>query len=39
MDKYNTFLDEYYQLHGWGTDGIPTKDSINKLEISEAEVE
>ncbi len=38
-DKYNTFLDEYYQLHGWGADGIPTKDSINKLEISEAALE
>ncbi|MFC1998549.1 aldehyde ferredoxin oxidoreductase C-terminal domain-containing protein [Chloroflexota bacterium] len=34
--KYETFLDEYYQLHGWGTDGIPTKDSVKKLEISDA---
>ena len=35
-DKYETFLDEYYQLHGWGADGIPTTQLVEKLGITEA---
>jgi aldehyde:ferredoxin oxidoreductase len=30
---FNSMLDEYYRLHGWNNDGIPTKKTLNKLGI------
>jgi hypothetical protein len=36
--KYETFLNEYYDLHGWDTYGVPTKDSIKELAITEAKI-
>ena len=33
-DKYEKFLDEYYSLHEWDSDGHPTPQLIERLEIS-----
>ena len=30
---FDRMLDEYYRLHGWDSDGIPTKRTLNKLGI------
>jgi aldehyde:ferredoxin oxidoreductase len=30
---FDGMLDEYYRLHGWDPDGIPTKRTLNKLGI------
>jgi aldehyde:ferredoxin oxidoreductase len=30
---FNSMLDEYYRLHGWNNDGIPTKKTLNRLGI------
>ncbi|MFX1288744.1 MAG: aldehyde ferredoxin oxidoreductase family protein [Promethearchaeota archaeon] len=32
-EKFEKMLDEYYTLHGWDNNGIPTKETIQKLEI------
>ncbi len=31
--KFEKMLDEYYTLHGWDINGVPTKESIQKLGI------
>ena len=31
--KFTAMLDEYYQLHQWNEDGIPTPELLEKLEI------
>ncbi|MFX1304125.1 MAG: aldehyde ferredoxin oxidoreductase family protein [Promethearchaeota archaeon] len=31
--KFEKMLDEYYTLHGWDNDGIPTENTLEKLEI------
>jgi aldehyde:ferredoxin oxidoreductase len=30
---FDHMLDEYYRLHGWDSDGIPTKRTLNRLGI------
>jgi aldehyde:ferredoxin oxidoreductase len=30
---FDSMLDEYYRLHGWNNDGIPTKKTLNRLGI------
>ena len=31
--RFDCMLDEYYQLHGWSHEGIPTPRTLKKLEI------
>ena len=31
--RYDTMLDEYYMLHGWRKNGIPTKKTIDRLKL------
>jgi aldehyde:ferredoxin oxidoreductase len=31
--KYEKMLDEYYELHGWDSDGMPTPETLKKLEL------
>jgi aldehyde:ferredoxin oxidoreductase len=31
--RYDQMLDEYYRLHGWDQDGIPTKETLERLEL------
>lgn len=33
LEKYNQMLDEYYELAGWDTNGIPTKEMQVKLGL------
>ncbi len=32
-EKFEKMLDEYYTLHGWDDNGVPTKETIQKLGI------
>ncbi len=32
-EKFSKMLDEYYKLHGWGNDGIPTAGTLKKLGL------
>ncbi len=32
-EKFNMMLDEYYELHGWDNDGIPTAETLKKLSL------
>jgi aldehyde:ferredoxin oxidoreductase len=32
-DKFNEMLDEYYRLHGWDKNGVPTKRTLQRLDI------
>jgi aldehyde:ferredoxin oxidoreductase len=32
-DKYNIMLDEYYEMHGWDSNGVPTKSTLKKLGL------
>lgn len=32
-EKFEEMLDTYYQLHGWDHDGIPTPETLEKLQI------
>ncbi|MHA2298384.1 MAG: aldehyde ferredoxin oxidoreductase family protein [Candidatus Hodarchaeales archaeon] len=36
-DKFEKMLEEYYALHGWDNDGVPTEETTRKLGISEVE--
>ncbi|MEE9202794.1 MAG: aldehyde ferredoxin oxidoreductase family protein [Dehalococcoidia bacterium] len=31
--QFEKFLDDYYALHGWGNDGIPTPETVARLGI------
>lgn len=31
--KYEKMLDEYYELHGWDNNGIPTPETLKRLEL------
>jgi len=31
--KFEEMLDEYYTLHGWDNNGIPTEETLQKLGI------
>jgi aldehyde:ferredoxin oxidoreductase len=32
---YDTMLDEYYQVRGWDSEGVPTEDSLRRLRLKE----
>jgi len=32
-DHFNTMLQEYYQLRGWDSEGVPTPEKLKKLEM------
>lgn len=32
-DKFQKMLDEYYKYHNWDNNGVPTPDTIKKLEL------
>ena len=32
-EKFEKMLDEYYALHGWDENGVPTKETLQKLGI------
>ena len=34
-DKFKAMIDEYYQLHEWDKNGVPTKKLLKRLEIKE----
>lgn len=34
-DKYNQMLDWYYEMRGWNKDGIPTKETLEKLGLAD----
>lgn len=31
--KYEKMLDEYYELHGWDNNGLPTPETLERLEL------
>ena len=32
-DEYEKMLDEYYELHGWDNNGIPTQKTLDQLGL------
>lgn len=34
-EEFETMLDEYYELRGWSSDGIPTEETLERLDITE----
>jgi len=34
-DKFNAMVDQYYQLHEWSIAGIPTRELLKRLDISD----
>jgi aldehyde:ferredoxin oxidoreductase len=34
-DKFYAMLDEYYEIHGWDSNGIPTSETMERLGISD----
>ncbi len=37
-EKFEELLDQYYELHGWDKNGVPTQQSIEKLGITKATI-
>jgi aldehyde:ferredoxin oxidoreductase len=35
-NRFETLLDDYYQLHGWNDNGIPTAETIHRLNLAPA---
>jgi aldehyde:ferredoxin oxidoreductase len=35
QDMYESMLDEYYEVRGWDTDGVPTQETLNNLGLQE----
>ena len=33
--KYDKMLDEYYELHGWDKNGVPTPETVKHLQLDE----
>jgi len=33
--KFEEMIDEYYRLHGWNMEGVPTKETLERLGISD----
>jgi aldehyde:ferredoxin oxidoreductase len=31
--RFQQLLDEYYEMHGWDEQGVPTDETLNRLEI------
>ena len=36
LEKYNAMLDIYYQKRGWNKNGVPTKETLEKLGLADA---
>jgi aldehyde:ferredoxin oxidoreductase len=36
LEKYNGMLDSYYQKRGWNKNGVPTKETLEKLGLADA---
>ena len=36
LDKYNAMLDIYYQKRGWNKNGVPTKETLEKLGLADS---
>jgi aldehyde:ferredoxin oxidoreductase len=34
-DKFNGMLDEYYELHGWDENGVPTQETLERLGLDD----
>jgi len=34
-ESFEKMLDEYYQLRGWSSNGVPTKETLNRLGLAE----
>ena len=32
-DKFEQMLDEYYELHGWDAGGVPTRETLERLDL------
>jgi aldehyde:ferredoxin oxidoreductase len=35
-DEFDGMLEEYYRLRGWDSNGIPTREKLMALDLSEA---
>jgi aldehyde:ferredoxin oxidoreductase len=35
LEKYNTMLDLYYKKRGWSKNGVPTKETLEKLGLAD----
>ena len=35
QEELDLLLDDYYQARGWNADGIPTKDTLQKLGLQD----
>ncbi|MCW3995301.1 MAG: aldehyde ferredoxin oxidoreductase family protein [Candidatus Bathyarchaeota archaeon] len=35
LEKYNAMLDVYYQMRGWNINGVPTKETLEKLGLAD----
>jgi aldehyde:ferredoxin oxidoreductase len=35
IEKYNAMLDIYYQKRGWNKNGVPTQETLEKLELAD----
>jgi aldehyde:ferredoxin oxidoreductase len=33
--SFDRMLDEYYEINGWGKDGVPSRDTLERLELNE----
>ena len=36
LEKYNVMLDSYYKKRGWSKNGVPTKETLEKLGLADA---
>jgi len=34
-EKFKAMIDEYYELHGWDENGVPTKETLERLGIAD----
>jgi len=34
-EMYNRMLDEYYRVRGWDADGVPTEETLGRLDLKE----
>ena len=32
-DKFNKMIDRFYELRGWNSDGIPTRETLDELDL------
>jgi aldehyde:ferredoxin oxidoreductase len=34
-EKFRAMIDEYYELHGWDREGVPTRETLERLGIAD----